>query len=98
LSAYIDLGFGGPACRAQLLAHSGEVRYSLAAAGASETGVIEIDGMELAGSTDFWKYYGFYQEDRHFLDCVRSRTEPETSIQDALKTMLLLEMFLTHVI
>ena len=25
-------------------------------------------------------------EDRHFIDCVKSRTEPETSIQEAVKS------------
>lgn len=98
VSAYIDLGFGGPSCNAVLLAHEGEARYSLAAAGAAGAGIIHLDGKELAGSQDFYKYYGFYQEDRHFLDCVRTGTQPETSIHDAVKSMRLMEMFLANVI
>jgi hypothetical protein len=54
--------------------------------------------MELAGSSAFYRYYGFYQEDRHFVDCVRARTEPDTSIADAVGSMRLAEMFLANVI
>jgi virulence factor len=98
VSAYIDLGFGGSSCGTVLLAHEGEIRYSLAARGADEQGILRLDGKELAGSTEFYKYYGFYQEDRHFLDCVRAGTQPETSIQDAVKSMRLAEMFLANII
>jgi len=98
VSGYIELGFGGASCNARVLAHQGETRYSLAASGAAQEGILELDGMALAGSDQFYKYYGFYQEDRHFLDCVRSRSEPETSIADAVKSMRLAEMFLANVI
>jgi UDP-N-acetylglucosamine 3-dehydrogenase len=98
VSGYIDLGFGGASCSARVLAHEGETRYSLAASGAAQEGILELDGMALAGSSEFYRYYGFYQEDRHFLDCVRTRSEPETSIADAVKSMRLAEMFLSHVL
>lgn len=98
LSAYIDLGFGAASCSATLLAHQGEMRYSLAASGATEQGVLEIDGMELAGSVAFHRYYGFYDEDRHFLECVRKQIQPETNIEDAVKTMELVEMFLSNLL
>jgi len=98
VSAYIDLGFGGRSCEAFLLAHKGEIRYSLAARGASDQGVLKLDGMELAGSTDFHRYYGFYQEDRNFIDCVRTQTQPETSIGDAVKSMRLADLFLSNII
>jgi predicted dehydrogenase len=96
VSVYIDLGFGRPSCSAVILVHEGEARYSLAASGAAEGGVLELDGIELAGSQSFYRYYGFYQEDRHFLECVRARAQPETSIADALATMRLAEMFLAN--
>ena len=98
LSAYIDLGFGAAACRATLLAHEGEARYSLAAHGAASEGVWELDGLELAGSQEFYRYYGFYQEDRHFLDCVRADTPPETDIHDAVKSMRLYDLLISSVI
>jgi predicted dehydrogenase len=50
----------------------------------------------MAGSDAFFKYYGYYQEDRHFVDCVRSGRQPETSIADAVSSMRLAEMFLTN--
>ena len=98
VSAYIDLGFGGASCSARVLAHQGTTQYSLAARGADKAGVLELDGMEMAGSTDFYKFYGFYQEDRHFLDCVRAGTQPETNIEDAVKSMRLAHMFTSNLI
>ncbi len=94
VSAFIDLGFGGPAADARILVHKGEERYSLASAGAADEGYMDIDGEELAGTTAFHRYYGYYQEDRHFIDCVRSGAEPESSIDEAVHSMKLTEQFL----
>lgn len=93
VSAYIDLGFGGKSCEAVLLIHEGEPKYSLAARGASQDGMHRIDGREIAGSSEFYRYYGYYFEDRHFVDCVKTHTDPETGIKDAVKSAHLLEMF-----
>jgi predicted dehydrogenase len=98
VSAFIDLGFGPPTCAARLLFHTGAERYSLAASGEAEERVETLDGIAFAGSTEFRKYYGYFQEDRHFLDCLRSGAQPETSIADAVKTMEMLEMFLASAI
>jgi len=98
LSAYVNLGFGTAACEATLLSHTGEVRYSLTARGAEERSVQRIDGMELAGGDAFHRYYGFYFEDRHFIDCVRDGREPETSIHDAVKSMKLAHLITSNVI
>jgi predicted dehydrogenase len=92
LSAYIDLGFGTAACEAVLLSHKGKVRYSLAARGEEGREVERIDGIELAGGDAFHRYYGFYFEDRHFIDCVKTGAEPETSIRDAVESMKLAKM------
>jgi virulence factor len=96
ISAYIDLGFGGASCSARILDHAGPMRYSLAASGAGSDGVIELDGKEIAGSDQFYNYYGFYHEDVHFLDCVREGRQPEPNIQEAVKSMRLMEMFLAN--
>ncbi|MBN1934438.1 MAG: Gfo/Idh/MocA family oxidoreductase [Anaerolineae bacterium] len=96
VSAYINLGFGPQACDATVLSYEGAPQYSLAAQGTSPQGILRIDGMELAGSTEFYRYYGFYQEDRHFIDCVRSGTPPETGIDDAVKSMALVQMFVDN--
>lgn len=98
VSAFVNLGLGAPGADAILLTHRGEVRYSLAARGADDQGVLELDGMELAGSQEFYKYYGFYFEDRHFIDCIRAGVEPETSIQDAVKSMAMMERIAQSVI
>ncbi|MBN1348635.1 Gfo/Idh/MocA family oxidoreductase [candidate division KSB1 bacterium] len=98
LSAYIDIGFGVASCEATILAHEGDIRYSLAARGAASEGITKIDGMELAGSNEFYKYYGFYFEDRHFIDCAKARKEPDTSIRDAVKSMELLELLKSKII
>ena len=98
LSAYINLGFGEAGCDAVLLCHEGTAQYSLAARGAEDKSVVRIDGYELAGSREMYKSYGFYQEDRHFIDCVEAGTQPETSIHDAVKSMELAEMILSSAI
>ena len=91
-SAFINLGFGGSQCEAQLMIAEGSGGYSLAATGVQDAGFRTIDGKALAGSDLFYRYYGFYQEDVHFLECVRSGEEPETSIADAVKTFELVDL------
>jgi len=51
--------------------------------------VIRAD--EVAGSQEFAKYYGYYAENRHFIDCVKERRQPESNFDDAVKTMELIE-------
>ena len=97
-SAFINLGFGTDACEAQMLATEGKGGYSLAATGAGKAGVRTIDGKALAGSDQFYRYYGFYQEDLHFLECVRQGVEPETSIADAVKTFELVDLLASSLI
>lgn len=46
---------------------------------------------QVAGSDENRTYYGFAGENRHFIDCVKSGTQPQTNFNDALKTMLLIE-------
>jgi predicted dehydrogenase len=98
VSAYIDLGFGQASCSARVLVHHGKPQYSLAARGAEEGGILDLDGLELAGSSAFYRYYGYYHEDRHFIDCVRDGRQPETSIQDAVESMRLVHMFWSNLI
>jgi virulence factor len=51
----------------------------------------KLDTKEVAGSPDNYKYYGFWGENRHFIDCVKSGQEPETSFADAVRTMELVD-------
>jgi predicted dehydrogenase len=91
-SAFINLGFGDLAVEAELLIARGKSGYSAAARGTGPHEIQRLDGMELAGSKEFYRYYGFHEEDRLFLECVRHGTQPLNSIADAVKTMRLVEM------
>lgn len=97
-SAFVNLGTGGSQCEARLLINESEGGYSLAASGASGTDIRELDGKQIAGSEEFYRYYGFYDEDEHFVECVRSGREPETSIADSVKTFELVEMLDANII
>ena len=35
--------------------------------------------------------YGFFGENRHFIDCIKNNVEPETCFADATKTMELVD-------
>ena len=96
VSAFIDLGMGAQMdVSSRILTHSGAISYSLAATGAAKEESVILDGRELAGSNDFHKFYGYYFEDRHFIDCVKSGEMPESPIQDARLSVHLVEKFLS---
>ncbi|HGE72115.1 TPA: Gfo/Idh/MocA family oxidoreductase [Candidatus Poribacteria bacterium] len=46
-----------------------------------------LKAKEVAGSSENYKYYGFYNENRHFIDCIKQGKMPETNFADAFKTM-----------
>jgi len=48
---------------------------------------VVLDTHEVAGSSESHKYYGFYGEDRHFIDCIKAGQMPQTNFADAYKTM-----------
>lgn len=50
-----------------------------------------VSTTETAGSEEFYKFYGYYEENRHFIDCIKENREPETSFPDAVRTMELIE-------
>jgi len=91
-SAFINLGFGGSDCEAQILLQEGKAGYSLASSGPGQRNVQQLDGREMAGSDAFHRFYGFYDEDRHFVQCVRDGTMPETCIDDAVKTFEMVDL------
>jgi predicted dehydrogenase len=97
-SAFINVGFGGADCDAKVMLQEGKAGYSLAATGAGARNLMELDGKQMAGSDQFYRYYGFYDEDRHFLECVREGRAPETSIADAVKTFEMIELMRSNVI
>ncbi len=97
-SAFINLGFGGSECDARILHASGEKIYSLAAAGVSGPSEEYIDGIELAGTKDFFAYYGYKQEDVDFIQAIQIGRKPMCSIEDASKSMEMVEMLLANTI
>jgi predicted dehydrogenase len=97
-SAFINLGFGALTAKAEILVHSGNPMYSAASQGAQSQEHIVLDGMELAGSDQFYRYYGFYQEDKAFLECVRTRTQPLSDISEGAKSLRLVEMLAANII
>ena len=96
ISAYVDMGFGDPGASATILQHQGETRYSVASAGVAAETVTRIDGLELASSKEFHRYYGFYQEDRNFIDCVLGKTKADPDINEGVATIELAEMLLAN--
>ncbi len=51
-----------------------------------------LRGAELARSEDARVTYGYFAENRHFVDCLLQDRMPITSLQDAIKTMRLVEV------
>lgn len=52
----------------------------------------------VGGCKDFHITYGFLQENRHFIDCIKNDIEPETNFEDAFKTMKLVELIASSTI
>ena len=90
-SAYINLGFGSEPGFAKIL-YSGEKSFSRASAGIGAQDSEIIDIKQAAGSDDYYKYYGYYYEDRMFVESVLSGRDVPCGAEDAAKTMHLLEM------
>ena len=66
--------------------------YDAAIHADGEEFVERLDSKEVAGSDEYHKFYGFYDQSRHFIDCVKSGQEPSSSFPDAVKTMQLVDM------
>ncbi len=55
-----------------------------------EEGTVLVSS-DVAENKELYKIGGFYAEDRHFIDCIRTKTNPMTNLTDALKTMELVD-------
>jgi predicted dehydrogenase len=51
-----------------------------------------ITANEAAGREEKYHSYGFFGENRHFVDCLKSGKLPETHFGDAAKTMELVDL------
>jgi predicted dehydrogenase len=100
-SAYIDLGFGGPFCGGKILHTVAPGGQSLSAAGAGEQEILQFDGLALAGSDKYEVYYGYYAEDRHFVETVlanpsgtdSARTEEDCASMELVERLLASRIF-----
>ncbi|MBT3269889.1 Gfo/Idh/MocA family oxidoreductase [Candidatus Poribacteria bacterium] len=54
-------------------------------------GVETRSTQDVAGSDSTHRYYGFYGESRHFIDCIKEDRTPTSHLGDAVKTMQLVE-------
>ncbi len=50
-----------------------------------------IDAAEVGGGSDFIYRFGYFAENRHFIDAIKAGRQPETSFADAIKTMDLVD-------
>jgi len=57
---------------------------------------MHIDGKVIAESQAYHCYYGYYTEDRAFLDCVRDKTMPDCDLKQAVISMEALEFLYQH--
>lgn len=92
-SAFINIGFGEAACEATILYGNGTIIYSAASTGTGgERKNEKLDGKEIAGSENYHTYYGYKQEDIEFIDAILNGTQPRCNVEDAAKTMDMVEM------
>jgi predicted dehydrogenase len=99
-SAFIDLGFGGALCSGKILHTIVQGGQSLSAAGAGEQEIIEFDGRALAGSDKYEVYYGYFQEDRLFVQTVLNNpacTDPGRAAEDCASMELVEQLLAARV-
>ncbi|MGC8977554.1 MAG: Gfo/Idh/MocA family protein [Candidatus Ratteibacteria bacterium] len=52
---------------------------------------ITLSSFNIAGSDKLHRFYGYYDENRHFIECLKEDKQPECNFGDAVKTMELVE-------
>ncbi|MCC6694973.1 MAG: Gfo/Idh/MocA family oxidoreductase [Candidatus Hydrogenedentes bacterium] len=50
-----------------------------------------FDPAQCAGNDADWHRWGFFAENRHFIDCVKGNAKPNSSLSDTVKTMELVD-------
>ncbi|HOK55776.1 MAG TPA: Gfo/Idh/MocA family oxidoreductase [bacterium] len=50
-----------------------------------------FSAFDITKSKQFHRFYGYYNENRHFIECIKNDKEPECNFTDAVKTMELVE-------
>ncbi len=91
-SAYIDLGFGSASCEADILFFGGQKSHSLASTGIQAEHFEHLDGREIAQSDEYYRFYGYYDEDLAFIKSMETRIPSEATIEDTIRAMKLIDM------
>ena len=98
-SAFINLGFGDTKCEATIMYNNGQIIYSAASTGTGgQRKIDKLDGLEVAGGSEYHQYYGYKSEDTDFINCIANGGTPLCTISDAAKTMDMVEMMLNGAI
>lgn len=50
-----------------------------------------ISTFDVSKSNQLYRFYGYYDEDKHFIESIKENKEPECNFSDAVKTMELVE-------
>ena len=83
-SAYIDLGFGTAGCSGRILHCNGQT-HSISAAGNAQPEIEYFDGVEIAESEEYARYYGYFDEDLDFIRRVQNdpvHGDPQRTAED----------------
>lgn len=91
-SAFINIGFGDMRCDARILYFGGAGTFSISSGGAGETRIETLDGTEVAGSGEYYAYYGYQAEDEAFLRCAQTGETPMTDIAEAVRSMEMVDL------
>lgn len=92
--AYINLGFGDMLANAKIFYNQGGSMYSAASAGVSGPEMEYLDGIEVAGRSEYSHYYGYKAENVDFINAIINNTQPLCTIADAAKSMDMAELML----
>lgn len=90
-SAYINIGFGTAACEADIIYFGGTESHSMASTGVQDAQIEHLDGLALADSSDYHRYYGYYDEDAAFIQSMHTRVAAKPDIDDAIRAMKLID-------
>ena len=95
-SAFIDLGFPGREESATIIYGDGASIYSAAAAGVNTTNVEVLTAKDIAGGNENYQYLGYKSEDIDFINAILEGRQPLCTIEDAAKSMDLMEMIVNN--
>lgn len=94
--AFINIGFADARCEAKIIYNNGKQIYSAASAGVGSFFIEELDGIEIAGGSEYHQYYGYKSEDQDFIHCLLHGGVPLCTAEDAARSMDMVEFLLEN--